>query len=177
MIAVPPWVHRAMRFLARNRLILLPLFVGAVVVAAVGALLSRPVYEVTATIALNPDQLSSREDKSFGRPRPEQLARPQMVLLESESVVRKAIETVGTERLFPRLAAKWARSNQQADDAQTGPPTRRLFGQNLTPKDETFVAARKAIQVRSEPNTEMIRIFFRHENPALAVEFTRALST
>ncbi len=174
VVAVPEWVRRTMRFLARNRLILLPLFVAAVVVAAVGALLSRPVYEVTATITLNPDPLSSREDKTFGRPRPEQMARPQMVLLESESVVRKAIETVGVERLFPRLAAKWARSNQLPTDDATAKPSRRLFGERLSPRDEVFVATRAAIQVRSEQNTELIRIFFRHENPALAVEFTNA---
>src|SRR5262245_4485581 len=102
VLELPGWVIRCLRFMAVNRLALLGLFVLGVTATTVLVLTSTPVYEITATIAIKPDQVSSRDDKS-GRPRPEQLARPQMVLLESESVIRRAIDTVGPDKLYPRL--------------------------------------------------------------------------
>ena len=171
---LPGWMTQTLRFAARKRRVLCGVFVGTVLLALAAALLSRPVYEVGATIAFKPDPVSGREDKTNGRARPEQLARPQMVMLESEGVIRKAIDAVGAERLYPRLSERAPSTGQYVQiDTTAGERVRRLITP-LAIRDQAFIAASSAITVRAEPNTELIRAYFRHSDPELAVEFANA---
>src|SRR5262249_12192791 len=88
----------------------------------------------------------------------------QIVLLESENVVRRAIDMVGAERIA---------GGKMPPPALAGILTR-MFSP-LSFADATYVAVRNALSVVPAPQTDFIRVFFRHRDPQIAVEFTNAL--
>jgi succinoglycan biosynthesis transport protein ExoP len=128
----------------------------AVVWAAVAVLILTPVkYEVSAVLFIQPGLYGSDNDKYSRSSRPEEIARSQTALLESENVIRGAIGVVGVEGVRP-ASSLWLQSGRD-------------------PTDDAYVAAKNALRVRTEPYTSLIRVTFRHGDPKFAVDFTKAL--
>jgi uncharacterized protein involved in exopolysaccharide biosynthesis len=120
--------------------------------------------------------------------RPEQIARPQIALLESENVIRRAVAMIGSKQLYPpkikpgEAVPVTAGINARAADIAADPPAteRSLLGvlqlfKPLSADDTAYLAAKRSLSVKPEPQTDLIRVSFRHSNPASAVEFTEAV--
>jgi uncharacterized protein involved in exopolysaccharide biosynthesis len=123
----------------------------ALVLAAGAAywMVASPTYEVSAIISVKPGLYGVE----IATARADQNSRSQVALLESEDVIRQTISAVGAAELYP----------DQGPDA------------HLTPEDRAYIAAKKKLVVKYEPQTDIIKISFRHTNPHLAVEFGRTL--
>ena len=177
--------QRLLRVRRRDRVALGVVYCSAVCAAtAYVKITSVPIFEASSIIALKPDPLSSRDvDKTAGRARPEQLARPQIVLLESESVLRQAIAAVGPELINPPAKRTVATSISELFNlagaalaaTEVEPSEHRKTNPELSVPDAAYVAARKSLSVRAEPQTEIIKISFQHPAPQVAVKFTTAL--
>jgi len=134
------------------------LYVGYVaVVISVLALIWRfspVVYEVNATVSIRPGLYAWDNDKPSLRV--EQAVRSQVGLLESEGVIRTAIGKVGagslssTDGWFP-------------------------FSEPVSREDRALIVAKRNLNLRFEPFTDLIRIAFRHGDQMVAVHFTNAL--
>ena len=167
---LPPWLHDAALQVWDRRLLIGSVYLGMVWLAIFATLLFPPTYEVSAVISLKPGPLSGGDAEKFAATtRPEQVARPQIALLESENVIRQAISVVGATNLYP---ATMTASGSQVDRA--GISTFRIF-KPLASVDAAYIAAKGSLSVRPEPQTDLIRVNFRHANPKLAVDFTDAL--
>jgi len=153
---LPLLLHKAFaRLWPWKYLILVAYF--AVVWSSIAALLYvPPTYEVTAIISIKPGPLFNTDAEKIAAAPPEQFARPQITLLESETVIRRAVTAVGSERMYP---AKTARG---------------LF-RTLSIGDNAYINARKNLKIRQEPQTDIILVTFRHSNPRVAVDFTNAV--
>ena len=101
-------------------------------------------------------------------PVPGRLAQPAVALLESENVIKRAIEMVGVNTMRPEEAGTFIR----LVSVITMLPE--LFRVD-TPLDEAYVSVKKALKVRQEGVSDIISIAFRHRDPKLAVVFTNAL--
>lgn len=127
------------------------LYVGYVaVVISVLALIWRfspVVYEVNATVSIRPGLYAWDNDKPSLRV--EQAVRSQVGLLESEGVIRTAIGKVGagslssTDGWFP-------------------------FSEPVSREDRALIVAKRNLNLRFEPFTDLIRIAFRHGDQMVA---------
>lgn len=152
----PLLLHKAFARLWPWKYLILVVYVAAVW-SAIAALLYAPAtYEVTAIISIKSGPLFNTDAEKIAAAPPEQFARPQITLLESETVIRRAVTVVGGERMYP---AKTARG---------------LF-RTLSISDNAYVNARKNLKIRQEPQTDIILVTFRHSNPRVAVDFTNAV--
>ena len=79
---------------------------------------------------------------------PGRLAQTAIALFESENVIKRALEMVGTQNLRPTLT---------------------------TSLDEVYISVKKALSVRQEGLSDIVRVKFRHHDPKLAVAFTNAV--
>ncbi len=136
----------------------------AIVWSAIAALLHvPPSYEATAIISIKSGPLfTTAADKGADGPL-EQIARPQITLLESETVIRRALTAVGSERMYP---AKKAGGLSRFLPIEDGP---------LSVDDNAYINARKNLRIRQEPQTNIILVTFRHRDPRIATEFTDAV--
>jgi uncharacterized protein involved in exopolysaccharide biosynthesis len=86
----------------------------------------------------------------------EQRLNSQAQILQSEEVVRRTIRSEGVTNLFPEEAARAA-------------------ARGRSPEDTAYKATTKALTVRVEPNTNLLRVSFRHTDPGIAVNFVKSL--
>jgi uncharacterized protein involved in exopolysaccharide biosynthesis len=184
----PTFLHRAVDRLWPKKYLILVLYCAAVWAAILALLLASPTYEVTAIVSIKPGPLFVSDAEKIAAAPPEQFARPQITLLESETVIRRAISAVGAERLYPsKPRADHEPQNAKADflGASTKfifqsleAPTRAVF-QRLFPvlpvDDHAYINAKRHLTIRQEPQTDIIIVTFRNADPHVAVEFTNAL--
>src|SRR5688572_14704858 len=123
------------------------------------ALSGLPIYATHAILQIRSAPHQARDpEKVTSSARPEQIARPQITILESETVIRRAIAAAGEEKLYPKRAT-----------------FEMPWKSRLSPRDAAYVTATKKLSVRSEPLTDMIKLSFRHDSPEFSVAFLKAL--
>jgi uncharacterized protein involved in exopolysaccharide biosynthesis len=139
--------------------------VVAITTAAIGfagvlaSVFMTPVYEVTSVVS---GQIgASPQSDAPGRlaiwPAVlEQMLNSQAQILQSEEVVRRTIRSEGAATLFPEEASRAA-------------------ARGRSPEDIAYKAITKSLTVRVEPNTNLVRVSFRHTNAKVAVSFVRDL--
>ncbi len=165
----PSWLHKAFEKLWAWKYLILVAYVG-VVWAAIAALLSvPPTYEVTSIISIKPGPLHNTDADKVAAAPPEQFSRPQVTLLESETVVRRAVTEVGSERMYPAKTTPGLFDKLSIGDNAPG------LLQKLSVEDNAYINARKNLKIRQEPQTDIILVSFRHANPKVAVDFTDAV--
>jgi uncharacterized protein involved in exopolysaccharide biosynthesis len=162
-----------------------------------------PKYEVSAMIDLHPEGYIPSDEQPFRGARADEMARSQIALLTTESVIRGALADAA-QVLSPPGKQKDVPATKPADTsdddlvALTRPDARRQATANMyqasTPlvgnmlaavydtvwpslpaADEAYKLAKRAINSQAEPNTGFIRISFRDYDPAYAVRFLNAL--
>jgi uncharacterized protein involved in exopolysaccharide biosynthesis len=162
-----------------------------------------PKYEVNAMIDLHPEGYSAGDDQPFRGARADEMARSQIALLTTESVIRGAladatpvVSPAGKQRRVPATkptdtsdedllalsrpdARRPATANMyQASTPLTGNMLAAVYDTVWPPlpaADEAYKLAKRAINSQAEPNTGFIRISFRDYDPAYAVRFLNAL--
>lgn len=91
----------------------------------------------------------------------------QIELLNSEFVLRSAIQSVGDSRLYPnRPDGEFAKLKGFLGIAR----------HEMSNEDRAYKSVVRALKVQLEPRTSMIRVSFWHENPRLAASFVNALT-
>lgn len=144
-----------------------------VVAAAVmmGFILATPIYEGSSLLVTGQAELDRASDNP--RRNPETAASLARVA-ESDEVVREAIGKIGLEKVAP----------------MSRPPGRSIFarirgfllGADSVPQPEADLLEfalpliKRNVSVRSEPNTNILRIGFRHPNAKIAADFSNALA-
>jgi uncharacterized protein involved in exopolysaccharide biosynthesis len=162
-----------------------------------------PKFEVSAMIDLHPEGYIAGDEQPFRGARADEMARSQIALLTTESVIRGALADAppvvsppGRQKDVP--ATKPADTSNEGLVAATRPDARRTATANIyqasTPPmgnmlasvydtvwpplpaaDEAYKLAKRAISTQAEPNTGFIRISFRDHDPDYAVRFLNAL--
>lgn len=113
---------------------------------------AEKVYSSNALVLVRADLYNSDPAKNADA-RGDRTARAQIPLFGSEDVIRSAIAELGIPKLFTEDALR----------------------SSLKPEDQAYVLARRALEVELEPQTDLIRVSFRHNDPAIAAEFVRVL--
>jgi polysaccharide biosynthesis transport protein len=125
----------------------------------VACFLITPVYEVTSIVSgqigASP-QSDATNRAAISAAILEQRLNSLVQILQSEEVVRRAILSEGAATLFPQEASGAA-------------------ARGRSPEDAAYKAVNRALTVRVEPNTNLLRVAFRHTDPTLAVHFVREL--
>ena len=119
-------------------------------------------YEATASLLVDngkQSEVNQGTDSVF--------VNSQIELLNSELVLRSAIQSVGDERLYPR------RSDSEFSKLLSFLGIAR---KEMSNEDRAYKSATRALKVQLEPRTSMIRVSFRHEDPRLAASFVNALT-
>ncbi len=111
------------------------------------------VYSSNALVLVRADLYNSAAGQGASDARADRTARSQIPLFESEDVIRSAIEQIGISKLY----------------------TENNLRSTLKPEDQAYVLARRGLNVELEPLTDLIRVSFRHNDPAVAAEFVRIL--
>ena len=153
------WRDGLLLTLWRHKLIVGIVYLGVVWTGISLLLSAKPTYDVNAVVAIQPRIYRQDRDNVAVSSRPEDVTRPQVALVESEDVIRRAIALVGAERLNP----------------DGSDPARRLLDAPLSPVDAAYRTVKKALSVRTEPFTNLVEVSFQHPDPALAVAFIKAL--
>ncbi|MET0528014.1 MAG: hypothetical protein ABW003_06665 [Microvirga sp.] len=111
------------------------------------------VYSSNALVLVRADLYNNDPAKNADARGGDRTARAQIPLFSSEDVIRSAIAEIGIAKLFTEDALR----------------------SSLKPEDQAYVLARRALEVELEPQTDLIRVSFRHNDPATAAEFVRVL--
>jgi uncharacterized protein involved in exopolysaccharide biosynthesis len=96
-------------------------------------------------------------------------------IAESDEVVSSAIERVGLQNLVSGPSSA-ARPSRFAELRRLAFPSRAESERTPSPVEAALPAIKAAISVRSETNSDVIRIAFRHRDPAVAARFANALA-
>ena len=134
-------------------------FITAAVMGFTGLLACvyiTPVYEVASIVSGQiggSPQTDAVSRAAISAAVIEQRLNSQAQILQSEEVVRRTIRSEGAATLFPEETARAAASLE----------------------DAAYKAATKSLTVRVEPNTNLIRVSFRHTDPRIAVYFVKGL--
>ena len=189
MRSVPPTdrinrSHQLLSVLWRRKLVFGFFYLVLVWAIIVAMMLSSPTYEVSAMIAVQPGLYGRDAGKVVAATRPEQIARTQIALLESEDVIRRAIDVVGVDNILSsggkglgyslfahaihslKLAVNIKRLQYAGASSPAG---------QLSLSDSAYITVRRALKISPEQFTDIIRVTFRHANPRIAVTFTNAL--
>jgi uncharacterized protein involved in exopolysaccharide biosynthesis len=146
----------------------------------------KPTYDASATIIVGPGASDRMQDPLQQARANESLAR----LAESEEVVRDAVEKVGLDALaipperhtsayldnigIVRAVVDWAK------DFALSHPWLNVIPESsprtATPLERALPVVSKALFVRADRNSDLIRISFRHKDPAVAAEFSNAIA-
>lgn len=138
----------------------------------VGVLSIQPVYEGATLLIGGQVNLEQLPD---GSRKPVQSSTSLSRIAESEEVVRQAIEKVGVGTLVDTVEVKQASIFARARAA--------LFQVPLTPPrrdvdqiDAVLPQVKAGLKVRGEPNSDIIRIAYRHKDPVVASDFSNAVA-
>lgn len=132
-------------------------------------------YETSSIVSILPAQPVLTKDGDLNRQAMtlsvEQAARSQIALMESEEVIRRAIDKVGLPKLeadpaahvAPHVEAWLNRLRQRSKDVEVGV------------LDLAYIQVADAVDARFEPNTNLIRLRLRDGDPILARELASAV--
>jgi succinoglycan biosynthesis transport protein ExoP len=152
----------------RKKLSLLVIFFVANVGVWFAFLAVKPVYESSALILVDSDRALDLDRKpNEGLNREDQFLYSQALIVQSESVVRSAVQEFGPEKLYPpRHSGQFSGLLSRVVSA----PVR-----DISWVDSAYIQAWKAITVRPEPKTDMLRISYRNQNPETTAAFLNTL--
>jgi len=112
-------------------------------------------YEATASVLIDDrkqSEANAGSDSVF--------VNSQIELLTSESVLRSAIRRVGETKLYPE--------SQYSGIVQ--------ITNGIKSEDRVYKLASRALKVRLEPRTSLIKVSFRHKDPGVAASFVNAVT-
>ena len=164
-------------------------FVVLVCVATSGAycLVVAPLYDASSSLMVNVSRSPGGEGSSDlmnSIARHSRVVRSQIAVLESETVLRAAIQKVTPAALYPELQQRWlgrlvervfaaghpALNKQAVDLVDQGE-----IADNAAYLDASYLLARRALRVTAAPDSDVISVTFRHGNGAVAAVFLNAL--
>lgn len=151
-----------LRALRRYWLISAAVFVLGILSAVLLHALLDTKYEATASLLIDNGKQSDANQGSDSV-----FVNSQIELLNSELVLRSAIEKVGDGKLYPRGPD----SEFSQLLAYLGMPQKKVNN-----GDRAYKLAARALKVQLEPRTSMIRVNYRHEDPRLAASFVNGLT-
>ena len=135
-------------------------FLALVWIGVLIAATRAPIYEADAIVLVKPTARDGSDTTAVAASlRPEQMSRPQLTIIGSEDIIRRAVKSVGEEKILgdtPRFSF-WG-----------GKP-------RLSPADAAYLLAAKNLQVRTEPQTDLLRVSFRDHDPRLAADFVNQI--
>ena len=180
------WIRRITVVLARHKSIVYLMYLAIIWFAVFALSSSPPTYEVSSIVSMEPGPLADdRSVRLAEQSQPEQLARPQIALLESEDVIRHTISLIGADKLYPNNSSGSSKETGLFDAwpdalARYAELARQIFERRrlqpaLSADDRAYLAVRATLDVRPEPQTNLIRVAFRHLSPRIAVDFTNKL--
>ena len=149
-------------------------FVASMTLVFVAYLLVSPKYEASSLLLVGQD--------SIGEPRAGigttvETSASMVRIIESEDVIREAVARVGLAKLVTPTGGP---SKDGASHFQIFSRVFSLFTthppREITALDRAVPALRRALDVRYQPNTKIIRISFRHSDPATAAAFVDAIA-
>ena len=132
----------------------------------------RPTFESSALLYIDADRSLrlDRSNRSSTEPQPgqaqDQVLYTQALIISSESVVRRAVEQFGEDRLFP------------APDETNPSFLMRLmppFMLKLGGNDRTYTKVWSSLSVRTEPKTNLIKVSYRGPDAAVSADFLKTL--
>jgi uncharacterized protein involved in exopolysaccharide biosynthesis len=152
----------------RKKLPLLFIFFVVNVGVCSAFLAVKPVYESSALILVDSDRALDLDKKpNEGSNRQDQFLYSQALIAQSESVIRNAVEEFGPEKLYPPRHG--GQFSGLLSRVLRGP------GHDISWVDSAYVQAWKAITVRPEPKTDMLRISYRNPDPETTAAFLNTL--
>ena len=161
-LAVAAWLHKFLFVLTAS-------VVFALVI--VGALAIQPVYE-GATLLIGGQ--SNPELAADGTRRPAETSASLARVAESEEVVGEAIDRVGLETLVqnisPNSVSRFERLRRLVFPSAEAPRA------ELSQRDLFLPRIKQALSVRADTTTDIVRIAFRHPDPAVAANFANAVA-
>ncbi|MGO4173645.1 GumC family protein [Bosea sp. TAF32] len=131
-------------------------------------LLITPVFEATSTV------LVSQGGGPESGNRPIEMVSSQARVAESQEVISDAITRVGLDRFGtarPSILDGLGGSLRAVVHGKSEPAPI-----NIPDVDVAAAKLARNVTVRTEPNSEIIRISFKHSNPALAADFANAIT-
>ncbi|MBL0408464.1 hypothetical protein JKG68_31865 [Microvirga aerilata] len=175
---------------------LLSVFILCNVLAWLAYPLIAPTYEATAFLIAQQDRplriSEGNRDESIIRQ--DQFLNSQAQIAQSETVLRNAIQVIGTEQLYkdlaspekssrvPDLVPEWVRTSEAFSflrdwSNQGETEDNSVAERSINDVDRAYLRVASAISVRVEPLTDLIRISFRHKDPQIAAQFVRQVIT
>ncbi|WBL80336.1 Wzz/FepE/Etk N-terminal domain-containing protein [Bradyrhizobium xenonodulans] len=151
-----------LRALRRYWLISAAVFVLGILFAVLLHALLDTKYEATASLLIDNGKQSEANQGSDSV-----FVNSQIELLNSELVLRSAIQNVSDSKLYPRSPD----SEFSQLLAYLGMPQKKMNNE-----DRAYKLAARALKVQLEPRTSMIRVSFRHQDPRLAASFVNGLT-
>lgn len=157
-------------WLWQNKQPLLWFYYAAVAGGVILLLSLPPTFQSTAIVSIQPTDRPGVPPLSV-----EQAARSQIALLQSEDVIRRAIDKVGVAELKPAAVEAATNRSTKVGTFFRG-MLKRVRGESegLSPADAVFVAVGDAIDARVGANTNLIHLAFKHRDAAVAKRFTQA---
>jgi uncharacterized protein involved in exopolysaccharide biosynthesis len=175
----------------RKGLVLFFMVVAGGIGAIYTALVPRS-YEATTHLIVHAGR--AFENASVDRLSPvaaqERMIQSQIVIVGSEAVLRQALHRIGAITLFPELEPnlsrtfaalqslvqdnlpRWAFDFAPSTPAMKATPATGGFSS----EDRAYLAAKKATKIDAVPNTNIIRISFRHTDPRLTAVFVNEIA-
>ena len=153
----------------QNKRQLLGLYYVLAALALLALMLMPRSFQSTAIISIQPT------DRAGVPLSVEQAARSQIAILQSEEVIRRAIDKVGVDKLISVSS-----DDKAAPQTRSGVFFRGLMrslrgGSNrLSPADAAFIAVSDALDARVGANTNLIHLVYKNSNPEVAKSFTKA---
>ena len=151
-------------------------------------------YEASINLIIHPGrgyQTESSADRGAAIAAHERIVRSQIVVIESEAVLRRALQRLGTSKLYPERdsapgseiaqlqsalrpyvpdwAVHWIVPARSGDIDRASSP-------GGVSEDKAYLASKRAMRIEALPNTNIIRIGFRHPDPQLAANFVNEVA-
>lgn len=157
-------------------------FAAVPILAAIAFCAVTPAkYDASAALIVAAGHAASLEpaaDRIVNLTRQDRIVNAKVAILDSEYVIRRTIEDIGPAILYPELSARLlgALVEQvfllgQPFFLRGAPAAAAEIGQRQELIDAAFILARRALRIESKPNSDIVRIVFRHGDPDLAARF------
>ena len=167
-----PSVSTVLLSMARHWILVCFSLAAGIGLALAAYILITPVYEATTSLLIGQGGGDDRGDKGYRSETVATLAR----VAESDEVIRAAIERLGLERL--RLGSPEAQGRSLGGQIRSLLSFNEKVGEpeKIAPIDVAVTQVSRLINVRTDPNSEVIRISIRHRDPSTSAAFANALA-
>ena len=141
---------------------------GAIMLAILAI---RPMYEGATLLIGRQGSLEAAADLR----RPVETTQALVQIAESEEVIVEAIKSVGLQEFAADAAQTttsiFERLQRQVFPAVAGPE------RSATAIDAILPRVKRRLSVKGEPNSDVVRIAYRHHDPVIAAKFANAMAT